>query len=305
MVLLDGIAQFIRGFFMGAADIVPGVSGGTVALVFGIYERFLNAIRTGAHALGHLAKGNPAGFIAKLKEVDWAFLLPLVLGIAIAFGGLSGVIEGLLHDHPEAMAGLFFGLVLGSIWVAWKLLSERNALRLSLIVGVGALMFFVLGFSSGPVADPPLLAYLGAGAIAICAMILPGISGSFLLLMMGMYASLLGAVHDRDLVPLIVFMVGATIGLAIFSTLLGKLLDRHHDTVIAVLIGLMVGSLRVLWPWPHGVGVISEEASESVSGTGLDWPASSEVLVPTLLAVVAAIVVVGVCEFADRRPSAH
>jgi len=305
MVLLDGIAQFIRGFFMGAADIVPGVSGGTVALVFGIYERFLNAIRTGAHALGNLAKGNPAGFIAKLKEVDWAFLLPLVLGIAVAFGGLSGVIEGLLHDHPEAMAGLFFGLVLGSIWVAWKLLSDRDALRLSLIVGVGALMFFVLGFSSGPVVDPPLLAYLGAGAIAICAMILPGISGSFLLLMMGMYASLLGAVKDRDLVPLIVFMVGATIGLAIFSTLLGKLLDRHHDTVIAVLIGLMVGSLRVLWPWPHGVGVISEEASESVSGTGLDWPASSEVLVPTLLAVVAAIVVVGVCVLADRRPSAR
>jgi len=298
------LAQFVRGFFMGAADIVPGVSGGTVALVFGIYERFLGAIRTGAGALGSLAKGDIKSFFSKLMDVDWMFFIPLVVGIGVAFGGLSGVIEGLLHDHPEIMAGLFFGLVLGSIWVAWRLLKDRTTQNLVLMLAVGAVMFVLLGFSSGPVSSPPLWAYFGAGAIAICAMILPGISGSFLLLMMGMYAALLGAVHDRDLIPVIIFLIGATIGLAIFSTFLGKLLDKAHDTVIAVLIGLMIGSLRVLWPWPHGVGVISEDASESISGTGLEFPAMSDFWGPALLGLVAAVVVVGISEFASANSDA-
>lgn len=285
---------------MGMADIVPGVSGGTVALVFGIYERFLGAIRIGASALGALVKGDFRGFVERLRSIDWAFLLPLVAGIGIAFVGLAGLIEGLLHDHPEAMAGLFFGLVLGSIWVAWELLEDKSPVQLAVIVGVGALMFFLLGFSSGPAADPPLWAFFGAGAIAICAMILPGISGSFLLLMMGMYAGTLDAVHGRDLVPVIVFLLGATVGLALFSTMLGRLIDRYHDLVIAALIGLMVGSLRVLWPWPHGVGVISEDSSESIDGTGLDWPATADLWTPLLLAVAATIVVVGVSWFATR-----
>jgi len=301
MVPTNILAQFVRGFFMGAADIVPGVSGGTVALVFGIYERFLDAIRTGAGALGSLAKGDVKSFIAKLKDVDWMFFIPLIVGIGVAFVGLSGVIEGLLHDHPELMAGLFFGLVLGSIWVAWRLLKDRTTQDLIIMLAVGAVMFVLLGFSAGPAVAPPLWTYFGAGAIAICAMILPGISGSFLLLMMGMYAALLGAVHDRDLLPIIVFMVGATIGLAIFSTFLGKLLDRAHDTVIAVLIGLMIGSLRVLWPWPYGVGVISDDAAESIPGTGLDFPAMSDFWGPALLGLAAAIVVVGVSEFASAR----
>jgi len=301
MVPTNVIAQFVRGFFMGAADIVPGVSGGTVALVFGIYERFLGAIRTGAHALGSLAKGDVRSFAARLRDVDWMFFIPLVVGIGVAFVGLSGVIEGLLHDHPETMAGLFFGLVLGSIWVAWRLLKDRTSQDLIIMLAVGAVMFVLLGFSAGPAIAPPLWAYFGAGAIAICAMILPGISGSFLLLMMGMYAALLGAVHDRDLVPIIVFMVGATIGLAIFSTFLGRLLDRAHDTVIAVLIGLMIGSLRVLWPWPHGVGVISEDAAESIPGTGLEFPAIGDFWGPAIIGLVAAVVVVGVSEFASAR----
>ena len=288
---------------MGAADIVPGVSGGTIALVFGIYERLLANVGLGAKALGRLLKGDLSGFKDRLTAIDWLFIVPLGAGILVAIGLLSSIIERLLQERPEEMAGLFFGLVLGSIVVAWGLLSERSFNQLAVMLAVGVATFVLLGFQSGPAASPPLLAFLGAGAIAICAMILPGISGSFLLLMMGMYAAVLGAVHDRDVASLAVFAVGAVIGLALFSTALNWLLDHHHDTLLAALIGLMIGSLRVLWPWPNGVGIISEEAGESISGTGLELPASDQIALPVLLAVVAFAVVVGVSYAAGGRES--
>ncbi len=288
----------VRGFFMGAADIVPGVSGGTVALVFGIYERLLANVGLGAKALGALVKGNVSGFRDRFLEIDWLFILPLGLGLVAALGALSSLIEGLLQDRPEEMAGLFFGLVIGSIVVAWGLLSQKGSTEWALMALVGVAAFILLGFQSGPAADPPLLAYFGAGAIAICAMILPGISGSFLLLMMGMYAAVLGAIHDRDLAIIAVFGVGAIVGLALFSTLLGWLLERYHDPLLAALIGLMVGSLRVLWPWPNGVGIISEEEGESISGTGLGLPEDGQLVLPVVLAVVAFALVVGVSRLA-------
>ena len=220
---------------MGAADIVPGVSGGTIALVFGIYEQLLTNVGLGAKALGRLLRGDLGGFRDRLLAIQWTFILPLGVGILAAVGLLSSVIEQQLHDRPEEMAGLFFGLVVGSIVVAWKLVATRSATVGAVLVGVGLATFVLLGFQSGPAASPPLLAFLGAGAIAICAMILPGISGSFLLLMMGMYAAVLGAVHDRDVVSLAVFTVGAVAGLALFSTALNWLLEHHHDTLLAAL----------------------------------------------------------------------
>jgi putative membrane protein len=289
----------LRGFCMGAADIVPGVSGGTVALVFGIYDRLLTNIATGAKALGSLLKADITGFRHRLTMVEWRFLIPLGLGLLVAVGLLSSLIEGLLQDRPEEMAGLFFGLVAGSIIIAWQSLAGRSSQQLAMMAAVGAVTFAALGFQSGPVVDPPLLAYLGAGAIAICAMILPGVSGSFLLLMMGMYAAVLGAVHDRDVVSLGVFLVGAVIGLSLFSTGLGWLLSRHYGLVLAGLIGLMVGSLRVLWPWPNGVGVLSEDETEAISGTGLELPATAgDAVVPVVLAIAATLLVVGVSRVA-------
>jgi putative membrane protein len=199
------------------------------------------------------------------------------------------------------MAGLFLGLVAGSVVVAWRLLNDRTPIELALMVVVGAATFVLLGFQSGPVSNPSPLAFFGAGTIAICAMILPGISGSFLLLMMGMYAAVLGAAHDRggsDLVNLAVFGLGALVGITLFSTALGWLLDRYHDQLLAVLIGLMLGSLRVLWPWPNGVGIISDVEGESISGTGLDLPTGDNFLWPTVLAVAAFVVVVAVSRLA-------
>ncbi len=291
----------LRGFVMGAADIVPGVSGGTVALVFGIYERLLANVGLGAKALGNLVKGDVGGFVRRLTAIEWLFIGPLAVGILAAVGVLSSIIEEQLRERPEEMAGLFFGLVVGSVVVAWAQLSDRTPPNLAIMVVVGIAAFILLGFQSGPAASPPLPAYFGAGAIAICAMILPGISGSFLLLMMGMYAAVLGAIHDRDLVVIAVFGVGAVVGLALFSTALNWLLERHRDPLLAALIGLMLGSLRVLWPWPNGVGIISEEESESISGTGLELPASDQIAGPVVLAVIAFAVVVGVSRLADGR----
>lgn len=286
---------------MGAADIVPGVSGGTVALIFGIYEQLLAAIRTGAQALGRLVRGDVSGFVDKIKQVDWLFLVPLLTGVLVAVAALSSLIERLLTDRPEEMAGLFFGLVLASIWVAWDLVGTRSSDRIVIIVGVGIVVAFVLGLQGGQVSDPPLVAYFFAGALAICAMILPGVSGSFLLLMVGMYPAVLGAVHDREVAALGVFLVGIVVGLALFSNVLGWLLDHYRDIVLASLIGLMAGSLRVLWPWPNGVGVVGETSEETIDGTALGWPALEDFWLPFVLAVVAAGLVFGVSRFAAQH----
>ena len=284
---------------MGASDVVPGVSGGTVALILGIYSDLITAVSTGSKALGKLVKGDFTGFVDGLKAVDWLFLIPLLVGLFSAVLLLSGIIEAALRDHPETMAGLFFGLVLGSIVVARGLLEDASAKHVGIIVGVAVALFILLGFQSGPVADPSALVLIGSGALAVCALILPGISGSFILLMIGMYAAVLNAVDERIISDIALVGLGAVVGLALFSSLLNHLLDNHHDTVMAVLIGLMFGSLRVLWPWPNGVGIIDHD--EIISGTGLQLPNGAPWVGAVIVGAVAAIVVVAVSAFAQPK----
>jgi len=211
------------------------------------------------------------------KSVDWLFLVPLLAGIGSAVLLLSGLIESALTNHAEAMAGLFFGLVIGSMVVARNLLKDPNPTHAAIAVAVGAVLFFLLGFQSGPVADPGAPLLLLAGALAICAMILPGISGSFILLMIGMYATVLNAVDERVISEI----------------------AHHHDTVMAVLLGLMLGSLRVLWPWPNGVGIVGHGDVETIPGTGLELPNGAPWVLPIVLCIVAAIVVIAVSSFAQ------
>lgn len=294
--------QLVRGFCMGMADIVPGVSGGTIALIFGIYQRLIDNIRTGARALGSLVKLDVRGAIVRLREVEWLFLIPLGAGVLAALVSLSHLIEGLLEDHPEEMAGLFLGLVAASVIIASQMVTTWDTETLAIAAVVSVVAFAGLGLQSGAVEDPSLLVFFGAGLIAICAMILPGISGSFLLLMMGMYTPVLAAVTDRDIVSLLAVAIGATIGLALFSSLLGWLLHHHSDPLLAVVIGLMIGSVRVLWPWPNGVGIISDVEEESVSGTTLGWPESfASFAWPALLAAGAFAFVLGLSIYAERR----
>ena len=286
---------FLRGFAMGSADIVPGVSGGTVALVLGIYRRLIDSIRNGSSAIGHVLKVDLRGSVDRLGQVEWVFLIPLLAGIGAAVLALSHLIETLLEEHPVEMAGLFLGLVLGSVVVAWGLLQRRDTRSVLWLVGTAVVVFGLMGLTSGTseeavqqLDDPALWVFFGAGAIAICAMILPGISGSFLLVTMGMYGAVLGAVNDRDLVVVGVFLLGCIIGLALFSQVLHWALSEHYDTVMAALIGLMLGSLRVLWPWPGGV-----------ESTELAVPSES-VGVPILLAVGGFALVIGI-EWVSKR----
>jgi putative membrane protein len=274
---------------MGSADVVPGVSGGTVALVLGIYERLVANVRAGASALGRLIRGQVGAAVRQLTHVEWVWLAALGVGIVVAVGVLAHTIETLLEEQPVRMSALFFGLIVGSVAIAWRLVGTRDLPRLVIAGATAVAAFFVLGLKSGPVDDPTWWMFLLAGAVAVCAMILPGVSGSFLLLMLGMYDSVLGLVTDRDLTLLGIFVVGCVVGLALFSTGLHWALANHHDTVLAAMVGLMVGSLRVLWPWPDGT-----------DSTTLAAP-SGDVVVPVVIAVAAAGVVLAVTSTADGR----
>jgi len=281
---------------MGAADIVPGVSGGTVALVLGIYDRLIGNIRLGARGLRQALTGDFSGVRRTLHDIEWIWLITLLAGILAAVATLSSVLERLLDDEPIAMAGLFFGLVVGTLWIAWSLLERVDAVTVGIIAGVGVLLFLVLGLradtevadGAAEVVTQPLWVFTLAGAIAICAMILPGISGSFILVLLGMYTEVLGAVNDRDYASLAAFSFGCVVGLAVFSTLLHWLLENYRNQVIAAMIGLMVGSMRVLWPWPNGTHT-----------TRISAPAD-DVVLPIALALVGAATVIAVEHFSSR-----
>ena len=294
-MLRTALLSLARGFTMGAADIVPGVSGGTIALIFGIYDRLIASVRAGSSALGHLIRGDLTGTRKWLTRIDWVFILPLGGGLLLAIALLSGVLETLLLEQAVLMASLFVGLVAGSIVVTWQMIPRVSGRHVAIMVGVALLLFLSLGLRSGTtedavsqLTDPALWAFFGAGAIAICAMILPGISGSFLLILMGMYGPVLGAVTDRDFASLGVLILGTIVGLALFSQVLHKALQLHHDNVIAALIGLMAGSMRVLWPWPLGV-----------DSTALGAP-DSRIAAAIAIAAVAFVLVIIVARVAQR-----
>lgn len=290
------VAQLARGFAMGTADIVPGVSGGTVALVLGIYDRLIRNIRLGARALKRLITGDLSGFKETLADIEWVWLITLLGGILIAVAALSSVLGKLLDEQPIVMAGLFLGLVVGTIWIAWNLLERVDAVAIAIMLGVGVALFALLGLRSdtevaegtAEVVTQPIWVFFLSGALAICAMILPGISGSFILVMIGMYTEVLGAVNDRDIPALAATALGCIVGLAIFSTLLNWLLENYRNHVIAAMIGLMIGSTRVLWPWPNGTHT-----------TTLSAPAD-DVALPIVLFLVGAAVVVAVERLSSR-----
>lgn len=297
----DVVRHAARGLLMGAADVVPGVSGGTVALLLGIYTRLIDTVRAAAGVLGALLRGRWRDAWHRLRSFEWGFALPLVVGIVVAVVALASVIDELLTDEPEVMAGLFFGLVAASVVVAWKMVEKPSAGLALTALAVGGLFFWLLGLQSGPVDDQTEIALFGAGIVAVCAMLLPGISGAFILLMLGVYPAAIAAVDDWIWADLAALAAGAVLGLALFSNLIGRVLHRWHDPTLAVMVGLLLGSLRVLWPWPAGVGVISRHAEETIDGTGLGWAPATDLWLPALLAVAAASLVLVLSAMAARQ----
>jgi putative membrane protein len=246
------VANGLRGLLMGSFDVVPGISGGTVALVVGIYERLIESIRTLVDAALALLRGDLARLRGRLNEVDWWLLVPLAVGIGVAIVSLARVIEPLLDEEtgsPVQARAVFFGLICGTLIIPWRRAGGLRGSRLALAAAAAAAAFVLSGLPETEVSDPAMIAVLGSAMIAICAMILPGVSGSFILLALGMYAPTIAAVNDRDLAYVLVFAVGAAIGLGGFSKLLAWLLTHRHDATMAVLLGLMVGALRAVWPY--------------------------------------------------------
>ncbi len=248
--LFDYLILSAKGFCMGASDVIPGVSGGTMAFILGIYEELINAIKSfdlkGFQLLMTLK------FRALLDHVSWQFLLSLGIGILTAVFSLAKVLSWLLHNQPVLIWSFFFGLILASVVsVSRRIQAWRAPVWLSLFGGTtGA--YLLVGFVPVSTPNDPWFLFL-SGAIAICAMILPGISGSFILVLLGKYMYVLEAVNNRDFLVLFLVASGACVGIVAFSRLLGWLLNNYHDLMVALLTGLMLGSLRKVWPWKETI----------------------------------------------------
>ena len=235
---------------MGAADIVPGVSGGTMAFILGIYEELIDSIR----ALGRKAFWSAfirGRVLVAYRAVNGNFLVAVGTGIALAILTLSRGLEFMLHGYPVLIWSFFFGLVLASAVVVVRRITLWKT-SLPVVIIIGAFVGYILvGLVPVQTPDAPWFLVF-SGAIAICAMILPGISGSFLLVLLGKYEFILRAVNERDIINIGYVGFGATVGIVLFSQILSWLLHKYHDLTVAFLTGLMVGSLRKIWPWKIG-----------------------------------------------------
>lgn len=243
---LEPFLIFIRGLLMGSADIVPGVSGGTIALITGIYEHLVHAISIiRFRCLKPLFKGNFKEFKVKFKEdIDYKFFIPLLLGIAVAMLSLAKVITYCMDAYTAVTYSFFLGLILASAYVLYKQISKVNVKHLIFTI-IGFILAYIF-VSLNPIATNHSLPVIFiSGLIAICAMILPGISGSFLLLLLGQYEYMLNALQSMHITEIIVFVVGALIGILGFSRLLNYLLERYKELTMALLIGVMLGTLKI------------------------------------------------------------
>lgn len=265
---------FLKGLAMGAADVVPGVSGGTIAFISGIYERLLAAIAACTPAkLLWLCQGR---WRDTWHAIDGTFLLVLLAGIFTSIASLARLISYLLVAWPELIWSFFFGLILVSIWLVGKQIGRWNAGAIAALIG-GTVFAYLITVAVPLQWDAtPLMLFL-AGSIAICAMILPGISGSFILLLLGLYTTVLGAVKDFDLALLGIFMLGCVAGLLCFSRLLGWLLSHVRHITLAFLTGLLIGSLNMVWPWKQTLTWRENSQGESVPlQQGNLWPTQYE-----------------------------
>lgn len=251
----------LRGVAMGAADVVPGVSGGTVAFITGIYEELLNSIRAITPSTVKLLFTE--GVAAFWVRINGSFLLALVAGIGFSIFSLARAISYALEAHPILVWSFFFGLILYSAWFVGRRIGHWTPSHfVGLLIGTGV-AWWITVLSPAEAALTPLNIFL-AGALAICAMILPGISGSFILLLLGMYTHVIGAIKGLDLALLGLFVAGCLVGLLSFSHILGWLLDRYHWGTLSVLTGFMIGSLNKIWPWKETLSWRTNSDGEQV-----------------------------------------
>lgn len=244
--LLDYVCISLKGIAMGAADVVPGVSGGTIAFISGIYEELITTISSINYSLWTILKKE--GIKAFWKTLNGNFLLALCTGIFISVLSLVRLISWLLENQPILIWSFFFGLVLASIFFVGKEITRWNPVTIIVLLIGAVLAYYVTELPvSENVATLPYL--FMSGALGICAMILPGISGAFILVLLGSYKTILDAIHERDFNIVAVVAMGALFGLLTFSRVLRWMFRHHKNTTLALLTGFIVGSLNKIWPW--------------------------------------------------------
>lgn len=254
--LTDYLLLGAKGFGMGAADVVPGVSGGTIAFITGIYEELIDSIK--GIDLGVLKVLRKDGLVAAWNHINGNFLLSVFAGIIVSVFSLAKLLSYLLDNYPVMLWAFFFGLIVASAIFVARQVKQWNAGTIVALLAGGAFAFFITTLTRVDTPHEWWFIFL-SGAIAICAMILPGISGSFILVILGQYDFVLKAVKGMDIKVIISFALGALIGLLSFSRLVSWLFKHYHDHTIAVLTGFMIGSLNKVWPWKVTTGMLSEK----------------------------------------------
>lgn len=244
--ILDYIFITLKGMAMGAADVVPGVSGGTIAFISGIYEELITSINNINLSLIGIFKKE--GIKAVWNKINGNFLVSLFIGIFISVLSLAKFLSWLLENEPVLLWSFFFGLVVASIFFVGKEIKQWNLGKITILILGAALAYFITELPVSENTDS--LPYLFmSGALAICAMILPGISGAFILVLLGSYKTILDAVHERDLKIVITVALGAIFGLLSFARLLKWMFSHYKNTTLALLTGFILGSLNKIWPW--------------------------------------------------------
>lgn len=277
----------LKGMAMGAADVVPGVSGGTIAFIVGIYDELINSIKSiNGESLKLFFTGK---WIAFCKQINAAFLFSIILGIGISIFSLAKAITWLLTDHPVLVWAFFFGLVLASTWFVSKDIKEWNWKTILAFI-VGAAVAYYITVATPAETPTNLLFIFLCGAIAICAMILPGISGSFILVLLGKYFFIMEAVKTFNIKIILVFAAGAFIGITTFSRLLSFALKHFRNITLSVLTGFMLGSLNKVWPWKETVqtyvdshGVVKPLVETNILPNVYVWEAAVLMVVGFLL----------------------
>ena len=254
------IGLVARGMAMGAADVVPGVSGGTIAFITGIYDRLLEALKNAPVALKVLFSG---GIKAAWEKMDATFLCAVFAGILTSILSFAHLISYLLATYPVMLWSFFFGLILVSGVHMLKQVERWGAGNLVVLL-LGIAVSYAIGLMTPAHVSPGLGVFFIAGAIAICAMILPGISGSFILLLMGLYTAVMEAVKSLDILVMGVFGAGCLVGLLSFSHVLSWLLKHYRDLTVSLLTGLMIGALGKVWPWKQTLEIRINSSGEEV-----------------------------------------
>lgn len=254
-------ALVLKGMGMGAADVVPGVSGGTIAFITGIYEELIGSIKSIDHRLIDTLKEQ--GISGVWQQINGNFLVALFVGIGISIVSLAKGISFLLENHPILLWSFFFGLIIASAYVIAKKVKQWNpAVGIAMIIGIG-IAYYVTVATPAETPNASWFVFL-SGMIAICAMILPGISGSFILLLMGKYKYILGSISEFKIDVLITFATGCVVGLLTFSHVLNWMFKKYHDATVALLTGFMIGSLNKVWPWKETLSWRTNSHGEQV-----------------------------------------